>query len=99
MYITNFQHYLDKNGNIPTNMPKEARELANFFALLIDDASTGDYDSEPTIRCIEKGCKGLIVPTIIEDTNEIYWVCTECKTKGIITDWRNTKWDNGLIPS
>ncbi len=95
MYITNFKHFLDENGNIPTDMPKEARELANFLALLIDDASTGDYDAEPTIRCIEKKCSGLIVPILVEDNNEIYWVCIKCKAKGIITNWHNTKWDNG----
>ena len=95
MHITNFQHYLDDHANIPTSIPKEARELANFLALLIDDASTGDYDSEPTIRCIEKGCVGLIVPTWIQDEDEIYWVCVTCKKKGVITDWRGTKWDNG----
>lgn len=94
MYITNFKHFLDENGNIPTDMPKEAREFANFLALLIDDASTGDYDAEPTIRCIEKKCSGLIVPTLVEENNEIYWVCIKCKTKGIITNWHNTKWDN-----
>jgi len=53
MYITNFQHFLNEEGNIPTDMPKEARELANFLALLIDDASTGDYDAKPTIRWID----------------------------------------------
>lgn len=94
MYVTNFQHFLDEQGNIPTVVPKDARELANFLALLIDDASKGDYDAEPTIRCIEKGCMGLIVPTLIEDENEIYWVCVKCKTKGVIADWRGTKWDN-----
>lgn len=94
MYNTNFQHYLDQDGNIPTDMPKEARELANFLALLIDDASTGDYDAEPSIRYIEKGCEGLIVPALIEDNDEIYWVCVKCKTKGVISNWRNTKWDN-----
>jgi len=77
-------------------MPKEAREFASFLALLIDDASSGDYDAEPTIRCIKTGCLGLIVPTIIEDENEIYWVCVKCKTKGVISNWLNTKWDNGL---
>ncbi len=95
MYITNFKHFLDENGIIPTDMPKQAGKLANFLALLIDDASTGDYDAEPTIRCIEKKCDGLIVPTLVEDENEIYWVCVKCKTKGIITEWRGTKWDNG----
>jgi len=94
MYITNFQHYLDEQGNIPQKMPKEARELANFLALLIDDASSLDYDAEPTIRCIEKGCEGLIVPTYIEEDDEIFWVCVKCKTKGVITNWRGTKWDN-----
>lgn len=94
MYVSNFQHFLDEQGNIPKEIPKDARELANFLALLIDDASTGDYDAEPTIRCIEKGCKGLVVPTLIEENEEIYWVCVECKKKGVISDWRGTKWDN-----
>lgn len=36
MYISNMQHFLDDKGNIPKQMPKEARELASFFALVID---------------------------------------------------------------
>ena len=96
MHITNFQHFLNEEGNIPTDMPKEARELANFLALLVDDASSGDYDAEPTIRCNQKGCEGLIVPTLVEDETEIYWVCIKCKTKGVISDWRGTKWDNSF---
>jgi len=96
MYVTNFQHFLNKDGNIPTDMPKEARELANFIALLVDDATSSDYDSDPTIRCINKGCTGLIVPSLIEENNEIYWVCVKCKTRGVISDWRNTKWDNSI---
>ncbi len=95
MYITNFQHFLDEQGNIPKDIPKDARELANFLALLIDDATSGDYDSEPQVRCIEKNCSGLIVPCLIEEDDEIYWVCIKCKMKGIITDWHKTKWDNG----
>ena len=95
MYITNFQHFLDEQGNILKDIPKDARELANFLALLIDDASTGDYDAEQTIRFIEKGCEGLVVAFITHDTDEIYWVCPICKTKGYINNWRGTKWDNG----
>lgn len=94
MIITNFQHFLDNKGNITTDMPKEARELANFLALLIDDATNGDYDAEPTIRCIEKGCEGLVEAFITDRPDEIYWVCPLCKTNGYITDWRGTKWDN-----
>ena len=29
-------HFLDEQGNIPKQMPKEARELASFFALVVD---------------------------------------------------------------
>ncbi|WP_163710256.1 hypothetical protein [Mangrovibacterium lignilyticum] len=94
MYITNFQHFLDEQGNIPVTMPKEARELANFFALLVDDASLEDYDAAPTIRCIEKNCEGLIIPIMVFDTDEIHWSCTRCEAKGIITGWQGTKWDN-----
>ncbi len=95
MYITNFQHCLNADGNIPKDMPKEARELANFLALLIDDASTGDYEAEPTIRCIEDGCEGLVVAFVdIEAEDEIHWICPICKTGGVITNWRGTKWDN-----
>ena len=95
-YITNFQHYLNDKENIPTDIPKEARELANFLALLIDDASSGDYDAEPTIRCIEKGCEGLIVPILVEDKDEIYWSCVASKVNGVITDWKGCRWDNGV---
>ena len=28
-------HYLDEDGNIPTTMHKEARELASFMALVM----------------------------------------------------------------
>jgi len=39
--------------------------------LLIDDATSGDYDAEPTIRCIEKGCQGMVLPFIFDETDEI----------------------------
>jgi hypothetical protein len=95
MYVTNIQHFMDEDGNIPTGMPKEATELANYFALLIDDATSGDYDADPTIRCIEKGCQGMVLPFIFDETDEICWICPICKTEGVISNWRGTKWDNG----
>jgi len=36
MYISNMQHFLDETGNILKQMPKEARELASFMALVVD---------------------------------------------------------------
>lgn len=53
MYITNFQHFLDEQGEISTRMPKKARKLANLHALLVNDASTAEYNAEPIMRHIK----------------------------------------------
>ncbi len=98
MYITNFTHYLDEDGIIPTTMPEEARELANFLALVID-AST-DYESESGfetgIRCFKEGCDGTIQSEFLFDQNhEIHWRCNRCDNEGIISEWEDSRWDNG----
>jgi hypothetical protein len=53
-------HFLDEQGNIPKQMPKEARELASFFALVIDTTTNINPKrlSATNIRCSEKGCPG-----------------------------------------
>ena len=96
MYISNITHFLDETGNIPTQMPKEARELASFLALVIDE-STKKIPStlSPTdIRCFEKGCDGNIKSEIAHPKDEIHWLCSKCHNEGRISDWQGTKWDN-----
>jgi hypothetical protein len=39
MYISNMLHFLDETGNIPKDMHKSARELANFHALVVDETT------------------------------------------------------------
>ena len=96
MYISNMQHFLDDKGNIPKQMPKEARELASFFALVID-ATTKKSPftlSGIELRCFEKGCLGIIKSEVLKETNEIHWVCSKCPNEGRISNWKLTKWDN-----
>jgi hypothetical protein len=96
MYISNMTHFLDEAGNIPKQMPKEARELANFLALVVDE-TTKESSSQvifTTIRCFTKKCEGTINSEFLKANNEIHWVCSKCQNEGIITDWHNTKWDN-----
>ncbi|HUX59552.1 MAG TPA: hypothetical protein VMV77_21445 [Bacteroidales bacterium] len=96
MYISNMQHFLDESGNIPKQMPKEARELASFFALVID-ATTKNSPftlTQTDIRCFEKGCQGMISSEILGKTEEIHWKCSKCPNEGIISGWKLTKWDN-----
>lgn len=62
MYISNMQHFLDAKGNIPKHMPKEARELASFFALVIDSTTQNIPFTltQTDVCCFEKGCQELI---------------------------------------
>jgi|SRR5450759_1703038 hypothetical protein len=96
MYISNMQHFLDETGNIPKQMPKEARELASFLALVID---TTTKNLPPTLTttdviCFKKGCSGMIKTAFRPDTEEIHWYCPDCEVDGLISGWQKTKWDN-----
>jgi hypothetical protein len=77
-------------------MPKEARELASFMALVID-ATTKNSPftlTKTEIRCYKKDCKGLIKSEVLKENNEIHWVCSKCLNEGRISEWQKTKWDN-----
>jgi len=96
MYIANITHFLDDQGNIPKQMPKKARELANFLALIVD-STTKTMPSTLTstdIRCFQKGCHGLVKSAIRPKEGEINWYCPECENEGVISHWQRTKWDN-----
>ena len=89
-------HFLDEQGIIPKQMPKEAREMASFLALVID-ATTKNKPFTLTsteIRCFEKGCQGMINSEVLKESNEIHWKCSKCPNEGRISGWKLTKWDN-----
>ena len=95
MYITNFIHYLDATGNIPKQMPREARELANFLALVVDSTTKTKQSSltSTDIRCFIKGCYATVKSTLRPEANEIYWYCPDCENEGVISQWEGTRWD------
>lgn len=97
MYITQMAHFLDETGNIPKQMPKEARELASFMALVVD-ATTKEKPSigiNTGIRCFQKKCEGLIISDLRNLDADIYWKCSKCDNEGTIGSWQSTRWDNG----
>ena len=91
-------HFLDETGNIPKQIPKEARELASFMALVVDNTTKSSPQTltSTDIRCFEKGCQGLIKSEILSKKDDIHWVCTKCQNEGVISNWQNSKWDNRL---
>ncbi|MCJ7447746.1 MAG: hypothetical protein MUO72_08635 [Bacteroidales bacterium] len=96
MYISDMTHFLNEKGNIPKEMPTEARELASFFALVVDcTTKTMPLKLTPTaIRCFNRGCHGLINTTLKPNKKEIHWYCPECENEGVINNWEGTKWNN-----
>jgi hypothetical protein len=74
MYSTNLTHFPDETGKTPKQMPKEARELASFFALVVDTSTRKNFTTltSTDIRCFKKGCYGLIKTAIRSDNEEIH---------------------------
>lgn len=101
MYISDFRHFLDENGNIAKEMTKKGREFAYFIALIID--ATTDYESElayeeTLVRCNTKGCTGTIQSEILfEPADTIHYWCSVCNNEGLISGWEGSKWDYGRI--
>jgi hypothetical protein len=89
-------HFLDESGNIPKLMPREARELASFFALVIDISTKINPSTltAPDTRCFVSGCQGLIKSEILRQKDEIHWRCSKCQNEGRISHWKGTKWNN-----
>jgi len=96
MYITQMTHFLDETGNIPRQMPKEARELASFMALVVD-ATTKEKSLvgiNTGIRCFQKKCEGHIISKFDNHNADIHWKCSICYNEGNIGSWKGTRWDN-----
>jgi hypothetical protein len=89
MYITNMQHFLDETGDLPKNVPKEARELSAFFSLVIDETikTLPSTLTSTGIRCFKKRCTGIIASEVQIEKNEIHWKCSKCRNNGTITGW------------
>lgn len=97
MYISNITHFLDEDGNIAQEMPKQAREIASFLSLIIDAATLPESQNQTPIKCLSKKCKGTIQ---YERSNpeSIQWTCDTCSHySGVISGWRGTKFDNTRI--
>lgn len=93
-YVTDLRHFLDDEGEIVSDMPSEARQLASFLALIVDETSGFEASKvdELSVRCRGDGCPAQIVAHR-EPANEIVWHCPSCEQNGVIRNWSGTKWD------
>ena len=91
--MTNF---MDETRDLPERIPKEAREMAGFISLVIDESTTrfGVSVIDTGIRCFRKKCFGTINSEFLFETDEIHWSCTKCQNAGTIIGWQGSEWDN-----
>ncbi len=94
MYITNMTHVLDDEGNITTKGTKAGRLFASFLAMVIDSITQEYSEENPVIRCYKKNCSGFITTYRSLPDDDILWYCSECNVEGVISHWRETKWNN-----
>ena len=97
-YNTDLAHYLNEDGDIPEEIPSEARQLASFLALIVDEVTSEfprtDRGVDTGIRCQRKGCPGMVNGALDDRESEVHWYCLECGDMGVISGWQGTKWDS-----
>jgi hypothetical protein len=93
---TDITHYLDESGEV-ARMPGPARQLASFLTLLIEFATADPAarGRSSGIRCRVEGCRGIIRASVTHSGNEIAWACPICGHSGFITNWQDTRWNQG----
>jgi hypothetical protein len=97
-WTTDITHFLDEHGEL-IKEPKEARRLAEYFASIIVMASyiEPEYPDKYQVYCRRKPkrkpCRGEIGAYVSPESDEILWMCPQCRDGGAITNWRGTIWD------
>ena len=97
-YVTDITHYLDDQGEVSAEMPREARQLASFLVLVIDAASRNvpSDNQDISIRCRKADCTGSIRGSLVSPNGEIAWFCPDCGHNGVIRNWQGTKWNQQI---
>ena len=82
MYISNLTHFLNEKGNIPGEMPREAREMAGFLAMVVDiTAKNRNTKLATSTLCFSSRYDGLVQPALTSNQKEILLSTTRAKTR------------------
>ena len=99
-YITQLIHFLDENGNIPLDIPDEARGLGAFLGSVVAWV-TNHVEPEVTnitnCPCIGElhghHCLTEVMASYHPDSGVINWECPACESNGVITNWELSSYD------
>ena len=98
-FVTNIQHFLDKNGAIPESMPRQARKFIENLGTIVA-CVTGQPSASPktVVPCWNKInsklCSGKIASGIDLGSLNILWHCLKCGDNGLISHWEHIFWDD-----
>jgi len=74
MYISDLTHFLNEEGNIPKEIPSEARELAGFLAMVVDITTENKNNKlcPSPLTCTNKGGNGIINSALTPNFKEVH---------------------------
>jgi len=99
MWITDMKHFLDAQGNVPSQLT--SRRLVLYLGAIVANVTTAPVQSSCAvdIKCRRrpgrKSCPGTILAAFEAGTTNIIWHCSVCEDRGLIRHWRGTPWDKG----
>ncbi len=97
--ITELTCYFDSRGELPSDLPGPALNLALYLGAIVSWATRGgSFEPERTnVSCRRRPrgrrCSGEIVAALNSKAGEVEWICPACGERGVISGWRGTRWD------
>ena len=96
-WMTHLPHFLDKQGNLPNDLPAAAHRLATAICKFVTYATNFDGEGDELPQCFvmikRKRCQGKVMPFVSIDDDNIGWHCSKCESSGFISGWQGTLWD------
>lgn len=92
--VTDFNEFLTAAGELVAK-PVSVNKMGHFLVQIIE-AATRNYPAlnrELDVRCPRPVCAGTLRATLPAAGADIAWFCPACLRKGVIRNWRGTKWD------
>ena len=97
MWVIDIRHLLDDTLSGP-GIPRlkfKVQKLAEIITFATAVEAGISIDAKP--RCWRKPkrkpCAGELEINLNPDTEQIHWVCPDCRDEGVMTGWRGLIWD------
>lgn len=97
-WITNMIHFLEEDGQV-VPLPRTGINLVSHLGAIIRCATMAEWDFpfQTSVKCRRRPnrrpCEGFILATLNSSDWQIWWQCSHCGDRGVISGWEGTLWD------